>query len=34
MDRCDNILEFGKQLEERLDNFSNRIVKFKGDVYN
>lgn len=32
MNRCDDITEFGKELESRLDIFNNRIIKIKGDV--
>lgn len=32
MERCDQITQFGRGLEERLESFNNRIVKIKGDV--
>ena len=32
LDRCDEITLFGKNLEERLEAFNNRIVKIKGDM--
>lgn len=32
LDRCDEITLFGKNLEERLEAFNNRIIKIKGDM--